>query len=112
MLGMTTYLRLENKRRDKVEGGRPPKGSHLETFEKFDLAPGESSSSPLPLHQIWSKCPCCGMSADMQVSDMFLRLLAVESSAGSGHSLKLEDRLKQKKVKGIFSSDRVRSTSI
>lgn len=40
MLGMTTYLRLENKRRDKVEGGRPPKGSHLETFEKFDLAPG------------------------------------------------------------------------
>lgn len=43
MLGMTTYFRLENKRRDKVEGGRPPKGSYLETFEKFDLAPGTSS---------------------------------------------------------------------
>lgn len=40
MLGMTTYLRLENKRRDKVEGGRPPKGSHIETLEQFDLAPG------------------------------------------------------------------------
>ena len=110
MLGMTTYLRLENKKRDKVEGGRPPKGSHLETFEKFDLAPGESSSSPL--RQTWSKCPGCGMSADLQVSDMFLRLLAVESNTGPRQSLKLEDWLKQKKVKGIFSSDRVRSASI
>ena len=40
MLGMTTFYRLENKRRDKVEGGRPPKGAHLNTIEEFDLAPG------------------------------------------------------------------------
>jgi hypothetical protein len=40
MLFMTTWLRFENRRRDKVEGGRPPKGSHIETLEQFDLAPG------------------------------------------------------------------------
>lgn len=39
-LAMTLYYRMENKRRDKVEGGRPPAGTPLETMEKFDLAPG------------------------------------------------------------------------
>jgi hypothetical protein len=41
MIGMTTYYRLENGRRDKLEGGRPQPGTQLETMEKFDLAPGE-----------------------------------------------------------------------
>jgi hypothetical protein len=42
MTGMTLYYRAENRRRDKVEGGRPLPGTQLETLEKFDLAPGES----------------------------------------------------------------------
>jgi hypothetical protein len=37
---MSIYYRWENRRRDKVEGGRPPVGAHLEVIEKFDLAPG------------------------------------------------------------------------
>jgi hypothetical protein len=37
---MTTWYRWENRRRDKVEGGRPPKGTPLEVIEKHDLAPG------------------------------------------------------------------------
>jgi hypothetical protein len=41
MTGMTLYYRMENRRRDKVEGGRPQPGTQLETVEKFDLAPGE-----------------------------------------------------------------------
>jgi hypothetical protein len=43
MTGMTIYYRAENRRRDKVEGGRPIPGTQLETLEKFDLAPGKSS---------------------------------------------------------------------
>ena len=39
---MTLWYRWENRRRDKVEGGRPPKGTPLDTLEKHDLAPGES----------------------------------------------------------------------
>lgn len=39
-LGMTTYYRLENKRRDTVEGGRPPTGTVLNVIEEHDLAPG------------------------------------------------------------------------
>lgn len=39
-LGMTTYFRVENRRRDKREGGRPVPGTALETLEKHDLAPG------------------------------------------------------------------------
>jgi hypothetical protein len=41
MTGMTLYYRMENRRRDKVEGGRPVPGTQLETVEKFDLAPGK-----------------------------------------------------------------------
>jgi hypothetical protein len=41
MTGMTLYYRMENRRRDKIEGGRPEKGTQLETVEKFDLAPGQ-----------------------------------------------------------------------
>jgi hypothetical protein len=40
-LAMTTYYRLENKRRDREEGGRPVVGTHLETHEFYDKAPGE-----------------------------------------------------------------------
>lgn len=40
-LAMTLYYRWENRRRDKVEGGRPPKGTQLEVIEYHDLAPGE-----------------------------------------------------------------------
>ncbi|KAK4684243.1 MFS transporter, ACS family, pantothenate transporter, partial [Tremellales sp. Uapishka_1] len=39
-LSMTAYYRYENKRRDKVEGGRPPKGTVLDVIEQHDLAPG------------------------------------------------------------------------
>lgn len=39
-MAMTAYYRTENRRRDKVEGGRPPKGTPLEVIELHDLAPG------------------------------------------------------------------------
>lgn len=39
-IGMTLYYRWENRRRDRIEGGRPPAGTVLETIEKHDLAPG------------------------------------------------------------------------
>jgi hypothetical protein len=39
-LAMTLYYRMENKRRDKAEGGRPPKGTPLDVIEQHDLAPG------------------------------------------------------------------------
>ncbi len=38
---MTLYYRMENKRRDRVEGGRPAKGAVLDVIEQHDLAPGE-----------------------------------------------------------------------
>lgn len=38
---MTTYYRLENRRRDKRDGGRPLKGLPIEGLhEQYDLAPG------------------------------------------------------------------------
>ncbi|GFZ45527.1 hypothetical protein JCM24511_03253 [Saitozyma sp. JCM 24511] len=40
VIGMTLWYRWENRRRDKVEGGRPPVGSALEVLDKYDLAPG------------------------------------------------------------------------
>ncbi|WVF70301.1 hypothetical protein IAT40_005090 [Kwoniella sp. CBS 6097] len=40
VLAMTAYYRYENRRRDKVEGGRPPKGTPLNVLEEYDLAPG------------------------------------------------------------------------
>ncbi|WWC86436.1 uncharacterized protein L201_001313 [Kwoniella dendrophila CBS 6074] len=40
VLAMTMYYRYENKRRDKVEGGRPPKGTPINVVEEYDLAPG------------------------------------------------------------------------
>jgi hypothetical protein len=42
-LAMSAYFRWENKRRDRVEGGRPNKDATLNVIEEFDLAPGESS---------------------------------------------------------------------
>ncbi|GAA5855285.1 hypothetical protein JCM5353_006136 [Sporobolomyces roseus] len=39
-LGMTTYYRLENRRRDKRDGGRPVKGLPIEGLaEHYDKAP-------------------------------------------------------------------------
>lgn len=32
----------QNKRRDTVEGGRPPKGTTLNVLEDYDLAEGKS----------------------------------------------------------------------
>ncbi|WWD17699.1 hypothetical protein CI109_102140 [Kwoniella shandongensis] len=40
VLSMTAYYRYENRRRDKVEGGRPAKGVALNVREQYDLAPG------------------------------------------------------------------------
>ncbi len=40
VLIMSAYYRYENRRRDRVEGGRPPTGQPLEVQEKFDFAPG------------------------------------------------------------------------
>ncbi|KAL7419304.1 hypothetical protein Q5752_006141 [Cryptotrichosporon argae] len=37
---MTLWYRWENRRRDRVEGGRPPKGTPLDVLDKHDLAPG------------------------------------------------------------------------
>jgi hypothetical protein len=37
---MSVYYRWENTRRDRVEGGRPPKGTVLNVIEEHDLAPG------------------------------------------------------------------------
>ena len=42
-LGMWSFYKYENRRRDRVEGGRPAKGERLNTVEQYDLAPGESS---------------------------------------------------------------------
>lgn len=39
-LGMSLYYRAENARRDRVEGGRPPKGEVLDVVENHDLAHG------------------------------------------------------------------------
>lgn len=40
-LSMTTYYRRENKRRNEIEGGKPAPGTHLETHEFYDKAPGK-----------------------------------------------------------------------
>ncbi|KAJ7506104.1 major facilitator superfamily domain-containing protein [Mycena galericulata] len=37
---MTVFYRVENKRRDEVEGGRPPKDMALNVVEEYDLARG------------------------------------------------------------------------
>ena len=42
VLAMSAWYRMENKRRDKVEGGRPPKGTALNVIEEHDLATGMS----------------------------------------------------------------------
>lgn len=41
-LAMSVYYRLENRRRDRVEGGPPPKGQVLNVIEEHDRAHGES----------------------------------------------------------------------
>jgi hypothetical protein len=40
-LSMTLYYRMENKRRDRVEGGQPVHGETLNVIEEHDLAKGE-----------------------------------------------------------------------
>ncbi|KAI5479118.1 high-affinity nicotinic acid transporter [Pseudohyphozyma bogoriensis] len=40
IVAMTCYYRFENARRDRVEGGKPVKGTPINVFEEFDLAPG------------------------------------------------------------------------
>lgn len=38
---MTTYYRLENRKRDEREGGRPPKGMRIENIStEYDRAVG------------------------------------------------------------------------
>lgn len=39
-MGMSLYYRLENARRDRVEGGRPPKGEVMNVVEEHDFARG------------------------------------------------------------------------
>ncbi|KAJ6529736.1 MFS general substrate transporter [Mycena capillaripes] len=39
-VGMTVYYRIENKRRDRMEGGRPPGDAVLNVMEEYDLAKG------------------------------------------------------------------------
>ncbi|KAK7033278.1 major facilitator superfamily domain-containing protein [Favolaschia claudopus] len=39
-LGMTIYYRMENRRRDRVEGGRPPRDMPVNVVEEYDLAKG------------------------------------------------------------------------
>lgn len=39
-LGMTMYYRMENKRRDRVEGGPPADGLVIDVVNQHDLAPG------------------------------------------------------------------------
>ncbi|WVQ83605.1 hypothetical protein IAT38_005746 [Cryptococcus sp. DSM 104549] len=39
-LAMSLYYRWENRRRDKVEGGRPPKDAPLNTMKEYDRAVG------------------------------------------------------------------------
>ncbi|KAH8799261.1 MFS general substrate transporter [Flagelloscypha sp. PMI_526] len=39
-LGLSAYFRWENRRRDKVEGPPPPKGTVLDVIKLHDLAPG------------------------------------------------------------------------
>jgi hypothetical protein len=41
-LGMSAYFRMENKRRDRVEGGPPAGGVVLDVINQHDLAPGKS----------------------------------------------------------------------
>jgi hypothetical protein len=71
MTGMTLFYRLENRRRDRIEGGRPQPGTQLQTQEKFDLAPGElqdlsddsANVHRLPIRAIDSRscnCPLVG----------------------------------------------------
>lgn len=40
-VGMTVYYRVENKRRDEKEGGKPPRDMPINVLEEYDLAKGE-----------------------------------------------------------------------
>lgn len=55
MTAMTSWYRYENRRRDKVEGGRPVPGTHLNTMEQYDLAPGEPVVIPRQFFADFSK---------------------------------------------------------
>ncbi|KAJ7917718.1 major facilitator superfamily domain-containing protein [Mycena leptocephala] len=39
-VGMTVYYRVENKRRDEKEGGKPPRDMPINVLEEYDLAKG------------------------------------------------------------------------
>lgn len=39
-VGLTVYYRWENKRRDRVEGGKPPAGMKQNFQDQYDLSPG------------------------------------------------------------------------
>lgn len=39
-MGMSLYYRIENARRDRVEGGRLPKGEMINAAQEHDLAKG------------------------------------------------------------------------
>jgi hypothetical protein len=47
-LGLTVYYRMENKKRDDREGGRPPIGTP-QNFQDYDLSPGKPVLSLLIL---------------------------------------------------------------
>jgi MFS family permease len=43
-LGLTAWFRWENKRRDRVEGGKPAEGTRHNFQDQYDLSPGTSIS--------------------------------------------------------------------
>ncbi len=73
---MTLFYRWENKRRDKVEGGRPPKGEFINVVEEHDLAIGEFNLSRGRRSEV------AHAANDLQVSDMFPDCWRERSPAG------------------------------
>jgi hypothetical protein len=60
---MTCYYRYQNRKRDREEGGAPPKGMHIDGIAtEFDKAKGESYSELLYERERSSdaelSCPC------------------------------------------------------
>lgn len=81
---MTTFYRLENRRRDRAEGSRPPKGAHLETIEKFDLAPGRYLSVVV-VRELTGRFPLCAMRKDMSVVIGSIHLISMHKQTSSVH---------------------------
>jgi hypothetical protein len=65
-LSMTLYYRMENKRRDKVEGGLPPRGEYVNVIEEHDLAIGKLPTDSRGESDTTNRCNL------WQVSDMCL----------------------------------------